>query len=344
MTNIINKTYIHFSWSGNYNIQPLINAVVKKIVDTVVIFGPQEHTGIPHDEHYATSIKFDKFMKKHKIKVIRIVGAPIGKKWNPSYLMTTKKNVYSWDTFFAHAVVNHAYSNIPQPLLPLSHTKITKHFISLNRRAHPHRCLFIDLLHKHQLQNNGMVSWHAVDDLSTPYEFKYWEPSRLILDVINEADIDLNLYTPPSQFQETLFSVVCESAENIIFLTEKTFLPIFHKRPFIIFGGKHSNAYLKKLNFKLFDEVIDYSFDRIDDTTKRFDQGLLELKKICSMDPDEVLKLLQPKIEYNYRNLLNITRNSEKYVNPAIFEIVNYGIPEMDYYKEILNYEKFDNL
>lgn len=347
MKNVINKTYINFSWGSTVNPKMLSHAVIHHPIDRVILFGPEEHTVIHYDEVKSTSIKFEKFMMNHGVSLIRVVGALMNKEWNPKYPMLKKQGVYDWHVFFAQAtVLNPVLVKKPYSSLPV-HREIKKHFISLNRKAHPHRCLFIDLLHKHELQQHGIITWHNQDHPDPPYEFNYWEPSLLKIEENIDLSGEFDMHTPPSQFQETLFSVVCESTPDFIFLTEKTFIPIFNKRPFLIFGAKHINAYLKELKFELFDEIIDYSFDGVDDISERFDLGMVELKKICELDPNKLLKLLKPKIDHNYKNLLNITRNSEEYVDPAIFEIVKYDVPGMEQYRTILNYgktENFDNL
>lgn len=55
-----------------------------------------------------------------------------------------------------------------------------------------------------------------------------------------------------------------------VFLTEKTFKPIKHAQPFVIFGAQHSLARLRDLGYLTFDDQIDTSYDSIVDTTDRF--------------------------------------------------------------------------
>lgn len=343
---IVNDTFIHFSWenSGNYN--NMMHCINSKKVSRVVIFGPQEHTVIHYDDDLRKSKLFDNFLKKKNIEIIRVVGSPVSKKWNPLYPMLHKKRVYSWETFFANLVVYDSLSK-NEIILPSGHTTIKKHFLSLNRKPHPHRCMFIDLMHKHNIQDNGSITWHSYECTEYPYKFKFWNPKILEIPEPNLDLTNLMLSDPHPSFQETLFSVVCESTEDLIFCTEKTYVPIYHKRPFIIFGAKNIHLYLKKMNFKLFDEVIDYSFDSVDDPHKRFELAMLQLKKICEMDPYEILTKVKPKIDYNYVNLLNIFKDAQTYLDPIVFDLTTYDVPNMDRYRNMLTYgqtTEFENL
>lgn len=342
---IFNDTFIHISWENGGNYTKLLRVIKTKKVSQVVIFGPQEHSVLNFDEDVRKSKSFDNYVKQKNIELIRIVGTPIGKKLNPLYYMNHRPNIYSWDTFFANSTV---YDSLfINSVEPVGHGTIKKHFISLNRKPHPHRCMFIDLMHKHELQDFGMTSWHSFECTQYPYDFKHWTPRILELEEPNLNLHNLSLSNPHPSFQETLFSVICESSPDLIFCTEKTYVPIYHRRPFLIFGSKNIHAYLKRLNFKLFDEIIDYSFDKIDDPYERFDAGMLQLKKICEIEPNELLKVLKPKIDHNFVNLLNIFKNAQTYVDNKVIEVVSYDIPSMEYYRNLLYYGQtpaFENI
>lgn len=67
-----------------------------------------------------------------------------------------------------------------------------------------------------------------------------------------------------SWYDRTLLSMVVESrVEPWLFISEKTFKPIAHGHPFMIFGPPGILHYLKALGFATFDHVIDESYDAI---------------------------------------------------------------------------------
>ena len=59
------------------------------------------------------------------------------------------------------------------------------------------------------------------------------------------------------------------------FLTEKTFKPIKHGQLFFIAGPAGSLQLLRDMGYRVFDTILDNSYDRIDDHTERW-------KKLCS--------------------------------------------------------------
>lgn len=85
----------------------------------------------------------------------------------------------------------------------------------------------------------------------------------------------------PAHFDDAYLNVVLETHMDVdqsdgVFLTEKTFKPIKNAQPFVIFGAQHSLARLRDLGYRTFDSVIDNSYDRIKNTTDRY-QRLVEI-------------------------------------------------------------------
>ena len=65
-------------------------------------------------------------------------------------------------------------------------------------------------------------------------------------------------------------------------LTEKTFKPIAYRKPFIILGPRTCHSLLEWMDFELYDELFDYSFDHLD-YEERFNSIVTQIKKICKM-------------------------------------------------------------
>lgn len=85
----------------------------------------------------------------------------------------------------------------------------------------------------------------------------------------------------PEHFTDSYINLVLETHMDAdqsggVFLTEKTFKPIKHAQPFIIFGCANSLARLRDLGYRTFDHAIDTSYDGIQDTTERY-QRLLDI-------------------------------------------------------------------
>lgn len=336
---LTNGTYFYFAWSSQ-TADDLYYTVEHNDVKKVILFGPEEHEIGDLFQDLNNFKKIVKYLKKKGIKYKIVVSAVSNFELNSKWVYKNQKHFLFWETFFAFSSI---YANIFRNIKPFGHNNnIEKHFISLNARAHPYRCMFVDYLYKEGMFDYGYVSWHNSDNWDYEYCFKYWKPRLINFDKnwLTNTDGILDIMIPPrEQFQNSVFSVISESENRILKITEKTYLPIYHKRPFIVYAAPYFHLLLKQQGFKLFDEIFDYSFDSIVDNEERCAAMIRETKNITNYDPNDLLKILNPKIEYNYQNLLKIS--NKKYVNKEVVEIIENIPNSVD---ENFNYKKMINL
>ena len=79
----------------------------------------------------------------------------------------------------------------------------------------------------------------------------------------------------------------------------------------------------KKLGFKLYDELFDYSFDEIESFRYRHEAIMTQIKNILDSNNNifnKKLHSIQDKLEYNKRHLLEY-RDKTDWVKTGIFEI-----------------------
>jgi hypothetical protein len=127
------------------------------------------------------------------------------------------------------------------------------------------------------------------------------------------------LLSKPNYFK-TNFSIVLESSFNSesLNLTEKSFKPFANCHPFLIIGDVFVNTQLKNYGFTLYNDLIDYSFDKISDNDERLNQVLIELKRIHSLGEVYITDWYKNNIEkikenqrvfftYGYKNIINDT-------------------------------------
>jgi len=249
----------------------------------------------------------------------------------------------SWDTYFMYQSLN--FITISQTLhTPLN---IKKFCTSLNSRPTVQRCKFIDELAKLSLVGNNYITWNSLD-YKCDYKFKYFDGKKISIEadkkiIIDTADDFLELpfpvaaLDPPKEaFNNSLWSLVCEymNEKNSNYtqtLTEKTWLPVAHKRPFISLGAKGINRNLEDLGFALYDEVIDYSFDDIEDFDDRLVEYMKQVEYLSNLNLKDTYDLLFPKILFNYKKMREI-------VNAKIISI--YGDVATD--EELYNAKKLE--
>ena len=149
----------------------------------------------------------------------------------------------------------------------------------------------------------------------------------------------------PVEVFMTNCDVVTESYLNddSVFFTEKTFKEFIYKRPFLLFGAKNQNTFMKKLGFELYDEIFDYEFDTLNTVEQRFNAFCKQIDRYIDMKPEKLEKILtclDDKIEHNFNHLLNEYKKSEN-INLLISS--NYGKKNMFVRDKSLD-ELFKNL
>jgi hypothetical protein len=91
-----------------------------------------------------------------------------------------------------------------------------------------------------------------------------------------------------------------------------------YKTTIIAYGSKGINKEVVKYGFKLFDNIIDYSFDDIDDPIERFDGMLVELKKLKDLDYTELYNQMEDILNYNKNKCFELMENDEFIPNELI--------------------------
>lgn len=120
--------------------------------------------------------------------------------------------------------------------------------------------------------------------------------------------IDLDFYN------QTAYSIVFETHifENFdlenetYFMTEKIAKPILAKRMFLIVGVANYLEKLRNLGFKTFDNVIDESYDKVNDINHRQHLIIKEMKKLVSIDQEVILQKIEPIVQHNFYHLMKL--------------------------------------
>jgi hypothetical protein len=109
---------------------------------------------------------------------------------------------------------------------------------------------------------------------------------------------------PPAIYNNSYYSLICETHDHDWFLSEKTAKPLIAQRPFIMFGGQHHLAFLRQLGFHTFDQIIDESYDSEPNKFLRHKQAFAQAIELSKMNPRHVYDVLSDALEHN-RRLIN---------------------------------------
>jgi hypothetical protein len=225
---------------------------------------------------------------------------------------------------------------------------LNKKFLIPIRQAKPFRLFFYLWAKDNGILNNSYYSWtteniysaiNSVNDTDPLYrelsshDIELLE-TKVMLDNEDIRPVHLKQWDMTEKVSDSFMQIVCETTmyEGIeknnptIFLTEKTYKPIFYKQPFILISEPLSLLYLRNMGYRTFSSIIDESYDLIMDPKKRMESICKEITKINSMSLsqlEEIRTEIQDIVEHNYRVFMS--RPSEQVLLKHIKEILFNG-------------------
>lgn len=282
---------------------------------------------------YWGKLNVDSFTDSFKNTEVNILYSLYPKFIGKNELYTSKllsPNKYFFPIFFLYwTFVESFHYNFewwePSVTDDLSTKGCTRHFLTFNRNCRHHRIAFIQSLYDEGLLENNYYSliyknidfqWYK----DTEYN-KLYKPEDITVPIndLQQFTNNYKLYTLPDEFVDSAFQIVTETTDNVIMLTEKTFVPIITKKPFITFGGVRTNKVLKEFGFKLYDTVFDYSFDEEEDSVVRIQKLTKEVRRVVEKyTPGEIYEKCKEIAEHNQRRAKEILINKLYFSN--VFE------------------------
>lgn len=213
-----------------------------------------------------------------------------------------------WPTYWANWTVMCS----SQLNFDITYTDFKNPFICLNNKNHAHRCALIDELTRNNLLDKGVVTWHRFpnqESSSHVYQMKYYNDNiRLIGDDFNTK---LDSFLIPNEYHQSFLHVIGEATLSVTCISEKTWLPILYKKPWIIMADRYFHQKLVSLGFELYDEIIDYRFDAEPDMQKRAYAISENVKRITEQDVNKLYEIIKPKAQRNYDNYMKILKSLE---------------------------------
>ena len=115
-------------------------------------------------------------------------------------------------------------------------------------------------------------------------------------------------FLPVQEWLDADIDLVCETQQvRQWHFSEKTCKPLGFAKPFLVIGCEGWYEAFEQAGFVLYDELFDYSFDKIESFRRRHQAIISQIKDILNMDRDVLNKKIldiQGKIQYNKRQLL----------------------------------------
>jgi len=224
--------------------------------------------------------------------------------------------VYYW----CHAIIAKDWFRYAEHQAQCKHTHL-KDFLIYNRAwcgTREYRIKFADLLIEYDLVTHCKTSFNSVEpELNIDYKQHIflnskWRPNNFIekyfdstsVSASSSADFDLDDYS------STRFEVVLETLfdDSRLQLTEKSLRPIAVGQPFILAATHGSLEYLRSYGFQTFSDVINESYDLIEDPYDRLIAIVQEMKRISNwtnVEKQQNLIKLQQITQHNRRHFFS---------------------------------------
>jgi hypothetical protein len=112
---------------------------------------------------------------------------------------------------------------------------------------------------------------------------------------------NISPYMPYEMYRRTNYTIICETlgTSDTFFFSEKTTKPLLGRRLFVMFGAVGFLSNLRQLGFETFGQVIDESYDKIENHVRRFDLAFQQVQWLSEQDPKEIYSLIQGELEHN---------------------------------------------
>lgn len=221
--------------------------------------------------------------------------------------------------YFVHGDLNvDNYKNEPYTYIPINnfaywlyryrHTpKVNynneKLFLHYSRNLHTHRIAFTILLENENLLDDSIYSFGKLSN----YNFTKAVQDYNLTKNINRFDFFKSLENKSSDYsniieenpaaeinishyEKTFLSIVSETIidKDVCFFSEKIYKPLCVGHPFILIGSPYQLEYLRKLNYRTFNDFWDESYDTELDPSVRLRKIILILKQIKKMTKFEL--------------------------------------------------------
>ena len=195
-----------------------------------------------------------------------------------------------------HALIAEQFFVVDQAL-DITSTQIDVPFMCLNAKPHDHRVRIVNDIRKYNLDKLGFVSLNG-QGIDNDVE---------VITNVNSTQADAMSLGKISNWNRHFLNIVTETVYEVElanFWTEKTFKPIIGHRPFLIYAPNGAISMLTRNGF----EHYCNDFADISDLNLQDPSNLVPFLNVLCKQPKSYYqhKFLQldPKIKYNYNNLL----------------------------------------
>lgn len=180
----------------------------------------------------------------------------------------------------------------------------------------PHRDYVYNYINTHDLNNKMILTYHKFSHLNILENSEFiaetegveYYPQRSYTHSVDRLryyghDLSLSQVVPITLYNQTAYSIVAETNcfNHFNFYTEKIVKPMLARRLFVAVAGQHYLRNLRGLGFKTFSNIIDESYDSIEDPHERWSAAMDQVQWLSMQPQSDILNKIKPIAEHNYR-------------------------------------------
>jgi hypothetical protein len=194
-------------------------------------------------------------------------------------------------------------------------------FLCLNGRGRRHRQNLIERLGPlldQAIWTNLDEAIGPVKTLDPKYEFEFYKTNTAVTSGYVKYELFNNdwgeIYLNPRPYLDTYFSLVTETVFDYpyTFRTEKIWKPIAIGHPWIAVSNAGYYRDMRALGFRTFNNLIDESFDQIEDNSQRLERIALEVEWLCQQDLAKFAREAYNVCKYNQQLLAELSPKLRK--------------------------------
>jgi hypothetical protein len=194
-------------------------------------------------------------------------------------------------------------------------------FLCLNGRGRRHRQNLIDRLGPlldQAIWTNLDAAIGPVKTLDPKYEFDFYKDNTHVSSGYVKYELFNNdwgeIYLNPRPYLDTYFSLVTETVFDYphTFRTEKIWKPIAIGHPWIAVSNAGYYRDMRALGFRTFNNLIDESFDQIEDNAQRLEHIAQEVEWLCQQDLAKFAREAYNVCKYNQQLLAELSPKLRK--------------------------------
>ena len=264
------------------------NLVVIGLKDHLTSVDFNKEDAVPDIAKYLIEL-FDNHIDKTFILLTSVEGLDV-------YIKNLNVSIIPW----GGDITNHQkeYKTV-EPVLE-KNLDSSRTFLSLNRNKRTHRAMTLALLHALGWQKHGLISCIFKDMPTDVIEYTKWKvsDSALYSDGWNKLLTSTDLLTDSHNIYEkldndnatnfknklseyyknTFVEIISETSytEKCYNLTEKTLNSIYGCSFPILLCSKGSVDFLRSMGLDMFDDIVDHSYDAIDDPAERLEAAIID--------------------------------------------------------------------